>query len=66
VWVVHDDSHQTRLAELAAEERIELLDEFVHDLKGAKAATINNAGEEAQVAYLLDGRDCSRGDGQSD
>jgi hypothetical protein len=31
----------------------EALDELVHDLKGEEAATINNRGREAQVAYIL-------------
>ncbi len=30
----------------------EALDELVHDLKGQEAANINNAGREAQLAYL--------------
>jgi hypothetical protein len=55
VWVVHDDAHQTRLADLAPEDRTELLDELVHDSKPAQAASINNAGEDEQLAYLLDG-----------
>jgi hypothetical protein len=29
------------------------LDEIVHDLKGEEAAAINNAGKEAQIAYIL-------------
>jgi hypothetical protein len=30
------------------------LDELVHDLKGEEAATINNQGRDAQIAYILD------------
>ena len=30
-----------------------LLDELVHDLKGAEASAINNDGAQAQVEYLV-------------
>ena len=31
----------------------EELDELVYDIKAQEAATINNAGKEAQIDYLL-------------
>lgn len=31
---------------------LELLDESVHDAKGAEAANINNSGVKAQLEYL--------------
>lgn len=53
VRVVDDDGHQVRLKDLASADRTDLLDELVHDAKGDEAAAINNAGEQAQLAYLL-------------
>lgn len=31
----------------------EELDDIVHDMKAAEAASINNAGREAQMEYIL-------------
>jgi hypothetical protein len=53
VWVVYDDGHKVPLKDLAPADRTDLLDDLVHDAKGDEAAAINNAGEEAQLAYLL-------------
>lgn len=53
VWLVDDDGHEVRLKDLAPDDRTDLLDELVHDAKGEEAAAINNAGEAAQLAYLL-------------
>jgi hypothetical protein len=43
-------------AELEALDEEEL-DELVHDKKGKEAANINNAGKEAQLRYLLYGKE---------
>lgn len=40
----------------------ESLDNKVHDLKGYEASTINNAGRDAQIEYLLGGDDVTTGD----
>ena len=53
VWVVRDNGREVRLKDLASDHRADLLDELVHDAVSQAAAKINNAGEEAQVAYLL-------------
>ena len=53
VWVMYDDGHEVRLEDLAPDDRTDLLDDLVHDAKGDEAAAINNAGEAAQLAYLL-------------
>lgn len=55
---------RSRLEKLDASERLMatfsdadsegLLDEEVHDCKGAEAADINNGGLQSQVDYLLD------------
>jgi hypothetical protein len=54
VWVIKDTHEELRLKDLSPGERAEILDELVHDAKAAEASTINNSGEAAQIAYLLD------------
>jgi hypothetical protein len=54
VWLVPDNGEEVRLTDLSPAERPEVLDELVHDAKGAEAAA-NNAGKAAQLAYLLGG-----------
>ncbi len=41
---------EQRLAQNLTEEE---LDDLVHDLKSQEAATINNAGKEAQINFIL-------------
>ncbi len=55
VQVAHHDGHERSLEDLPAEERADLLDELVHDAMSQAAAAVNNAGEEEQLAYLMDG-----------
>ncbi len=54
VWVVRDDGQEVRLKDLAPDDRTALLAELVHDAKDEEAAAINNGGEDAQLAHLLD------------
>jgi hypothetical protein len=42
------------LTDAADDRQIEALDELVHDVKAGEAASINNAGVEAQIEFLLD------------
>jgi hypothetical protein len=54
VWLVKENDEEIRLKDLSPQERAETLDGLVHDAKAAEASAINNSGEAAQVAYLLD------------